>query len=114
MNFDDHFSFENNFYITAPLNRFSKFITHLDLFRKISNLRGEIVECGVFKGNSLMRWIKFRALLENNFSRKIYGFDTFDDFPDASIEEDRGKRQAFIDEAGSHSVKKHEFEKYLK
>ena len=61
-----------------------------------------------------MRWIKFRALLENSFSRKIYGFDTFGDFPDASIEEDKGKRQAFIDEAGSLSVKKNEFEKYLK
>ena len=106
MDFKEHFNYENNFYITAPVNRFSKFITHLDLFRKISNLRGEIVECGVFKGNSLMRWIKFRALLENSFSRKIYGFDTFGDFPDASIEEDRVKRQAFIDEAGSFSVKK--------
>ena len=51
-------------------SRFSKFITHLDLFRKSSKLRGEIVECGVFKGNSLMRWIKFRALLENSLSRK--------------------------------------------
>jgi hypothetical protein len=114
MDFKEHFNYENNFYITAPVNRFSKFITHLDLFRKVSNLRGEIVECGVFKGNSLMRWIKFRSLLENSFSRKIYGFDTFGDFPDASIEEDRGKRQAFINEAGSESVKKNEFENYLK
>ena len=36
------------------------------------------------------------------------------DITDASIEEDKGKRQAFIDEAGSLSVKKNEFEKYLK
>ena len=85
MDFEDHFHYENNFYITAPINRFSKFITHLDLFRRISNIRGEIVECGVFKGNSLMRWIKFRSLLENSFSRKIYGFDTFGKFPDASL-----------------------------
>ena len=64
MDFKNHFFYENNFYLTAPVNRISKFITHLDLFRKISNLRGEIIECGVFKGNSLMRWIKFRALIE--------------------------------------------------
>ena len=35
-----------------------------------------------------MRWIKFRSLLENSYSRKIYGFDTFGTFPDASIEDD--------------------------
>lgn len=114
MDFKEHFNYENNFYITAPVNRFSKFITHLDLFRRISALRGEIIECGVFKGNSLMRWIKFRSLLENSYSRKIYGFDTFGTFPDASIEDDIGKRQAFINEAGSESVKKHQFENYLK
>ena len=114
MNFDDHFSFENNFYITAPSNRVSKFITHLDLFRLSSKLRGEIVECGVFKGNSLMRWIKFRDVLENSYSRKIYGFDTFGKFPEASIEEEVSQRKKFIDEAGSQSVKKEDFTNYLK
>ncbi|MBF96473.1 MAG: Demethyldecarbamoylnovobiocin O-methyltransferase [Alphaproteobacteria bacterium MarineAlpha9_Bin4] len=113
MDFEDHFHYENNFYITAPVKRFSKFITHLDLFRRISNIRGEIVECGVFKGNSLMRWIKFRSLLENSFSRKIYGFDTFGKFPDASLEEERRKRNEFINEAGNESVKKKEFQEYL-
>ena len=113
MDFEDHFHYENNFYITAPVKRFSKFITHLDLFRRISNIRGEIVECGVFKGNSLMRWIKFRSLLENSFSRKIYGFDTFGKFPDASLEEERRKRDEFINEAGNESVKKKEFQEYL-
>ena len=113
MNFDDHFSFENNFYITAPANRISKFVTHLDLFRKVSMLRGEIVECGVFKGNSLMRWIKFRSILENSFSRKIYGFDTFGSFPDATIDEEVSQRDKFIKEAGSESVKKNDFFNYL-
>ena len=55
MDFKNHFFYENNFYLTAPVNRISKFITHLDLFRKISNLRGEIIECGVFKGNSIFK-----------------------------------------------------------
>ena len=114
MNFREHFDHENSFYITAPVNRFSKFITHLDLFRRVSNLRGGIVECGVFKGNSLMRWIKFRDLLENSFSRKIFAFDTFGEFPNASIKADEEKRNAFIKEAGSQSVKKKDFESYLK
>ena len=113
MDFKNHFFYENNFYLTAPVNRISKFITHLDLFRKISNLRGEIIECGVFKGNSLMRWIKFRALLENSFSRKIYAFDTFGKFPDASMKDEEDKRLQFIKEAGEKSVKRLDFEKYL-
>ena len=113
MDFEDHFSIENDFYITAPVSRFSKFITHLDLFRKSSKLRGEIVECGVFKGNSLMRWIKFRALLENSLSRKIYGFDTFGEFPEATISEDVSQRDKFIKEAGHSSVTKKEFYGYL-
>lgn len=113
MNFKDSFDYENNFYLTAPVNRISKFVTHLDLFRKISKLRGEVVECGVFKGISLMRWIKFRSLLENPFSRKIIAFDTFGDFPKAVLPEDRLIREKFIKEAGSKSITKREFKKYL-
>ena len=114
IDFDSFFQYENNFYITSPVNRISKFITHLDLFRRISGLRGEIIECGVFKGNSLMRWIKFRSLLENSYSRKIYGFDTFGNFPDASIEEEKSKREEFIKEAGDQSIKKNDLIEYLK
>ena len=114
IDFENSFHYENNFYISAPVSRFSKFITHLDLFRRISGLRGEIVECGVFKGNSLIRWVKFRALLENSYSRKIYGFDTFGSFPDASIAEEETKRQEFINEAGNQSVKINDFQEYLK
>ena len=79
VNTSQHFEYENGFYLTASVDRFSKFVTHLDLFRRISGLAGEIVECGVFKGASLCRWIKFRALLENPSSRRIIAFDTFDD-----------------------------------
>ena len=61
-----------------------------------------------------MRWIKFRSLLENSFSRKIYGFDTFGKFPDATLDDEKRKRSEFINEAGSESVKKIQFQEYLK
>ena len=54
------FEYENGFYATADPSRFSKFITHLEFFRQTSHVRGEIVEFGIFKGNSFFRWIKFR------------------------------------------------------
>jgi len=97
---DKYFEYENKFYLAAPVSRISKFVTHLELFRKTSGLTGDIVECGVFKGNSLMRWIKFRALLGNEFSRKIIAFDSFGEFPEPEGETDRTRVDEFIEETG--------------
>lgn len=95
---DKQFEYENGFMATAEPKRFSKFITHLEFFNKTSELRGEIVELGVFKGNSLFRWIKFRDLLENSFSRKIIAFDIFGEFPQTDFIDDKRQREAFIKE----------------
>jgi len=94
------FEYENGFYATADPSRFSKFITHLEFFKQTSTIRGEILEFGVFKGNSFFRWIKFRDLLEQTSSRKIIGFDTFGDFPEAKFDKDVKKREAFVKETG--------------
>ncbi|HEU4496909.1 MAG TPA: TylF/MycF/NovP-related O-methyltransferase [Flavobacterium sp.] len=99
------FEYENGFYATADVSRFSKFVTHLELFKQTSEVRGEIVEFGIFKGNSFFRWIKFRDLLEQTSSRKIIGFDIFGDFPEAHFEEDKAKREAFVSETnGGKSI----------
>ena len=99
------FEYENGFYATADPSRFSKFITHLEFFKKTSGVRGEIVEFGIFKGNSFFRWIKFRDLLEQTSSRKIIGFDIFGDFPEAIFEDDKLKRDAFVKETkGGKSI----------
>ncbi|MGE4398770.1 MAG: TylF/MycF/NovP-related O-methyltransferase [Campylobacterales bacterium] len=97
-NIDKKFEYENGFYATAGTNRFSKFVSHLKFFEMTSELRGEIVELGVFKGNSLFRWIKFRDLLENTYSRKIIAFDMFGEFPDTDFENDKESRLKFIEE----------------
>lgn len=104
MDLNKHYEYENNFYLTAPVNRISKFATHLELFRRVSGLAGEIIECGVFKGASLSRFIKFRSLLENPFSKKIIAFDTFGEFPEANFKPDKQKRKQFIREAGNKSI----------
>ncbi|WP_035497030.1 TylF/MycF/NovP-related O-methyltransferase [Citrifermentans bremense] len=103
-----NFEYENGFYLTAPVNRISKFATHLELFRQVAHLSGDIVECGVFKGTSLSRWIKFRSLFGNSFSKKIIAFDTFGEFPETSFEQDKKKREQFIQEAGNQSIGKEE------
>ncbi|NRD22824.1 class I SAM-dependent methyltransferase [Winogradskyella litoriviva] len=112
---EKRFQYENGFYATADPSRFSKFISHLEFFKRTSEVRGEIVEFGIFKGNSFFRWIKFRELLEQTSSRKIIGFDIFGDFPEANFEEDKLKRDAFIEETkGGKSISYQEISKLLK
>jgi len=108
------FEYENGFYATADPSRFSKFITHLEFFKQTATVRGEIVEFGIFKGNSFFRWIKFRDLLEQTSSRKIIGFDIFGDFPEANFEGDKAKRDAFIAETnGGKSISLEEIQDLL-
>ena len=102
---EKRFDYENGFYATADPSRFSKFISHLEFFKRTSEVRGEIVEFGIFKGNSFFRWIKFRDLLEQTGSRKVIGFDIFGDFPEANFEDDKLKREAFVEETkGGKSI----------
>ena len=108
------FEYENGFYATADPSRLSKIITHLEFFKQTSTVRGEIVEFGIFKGNSFFRWIKFRDLLEQTNSRKIIGFDIFGDFPEANFDEDKAKRNAFVAETnGGKSISFEEINELL-
>lgn len=111
---DRKFEYENGFYATADPSRFSKIISHLEFFKQTSTVRGEIIEFGVFKGNSFFRWIKFRDLLEQTNSRKIIGFDIFGDFPEANFELDKDKRDAFVKETnGGKSISHSEINSLL-
>jgi hypothetical protein len=75
------FDHENGFLLTSDPIRIQKWATHYNLYCKITNLPGDIVECGVYKGGSLIRFLTYRDMLENPLSRKIVGFDAFGEFP---------------------------------
>src|SRR5438094_2785134 len=61
-----------------------------EIFKRILPVKGSIVECGVNRGYGLMAWAKLSAVLEPvNLTRRIYGFDTFEGFPEVH-ELDRG------------------------
>lgn len=77
----NEWDYENGFYHTAPVRRIGKLLAHYELYKKIVDLPGEIVEVGVYKAASFVRFCSFRQLLENDFSRKIIGFDAFGKFP---------------------------------
>lgn len=81
IDFNNTWEYENGFYLSCSTGRIGKLLNHLEIYKKILNLPGDILEFGVYKGTSLMRLMAFRELLENQSSRKIIGFDTFGEFP---------------------------------
>lgn len=76
---------ENVFYLKSHECRLAKQLAQYEIYKKIINLPGDIVECGVYKGASLMRFAAFRRLLENDYSREIFGFDVFGTFPTGEV-----------------------------
>lgn len=77
--------YENGFYWFSHPSRLNKLLAHYELFKTITKLPGEILELGVYKSASLVRWATFRNALENDFSRKIIGFDAFGTFPNEKL-----------------------------
>jgi hypothetical protein len=68
-----------------------RFIAMYELFKLILPVKGSIVECGVFRGFSVMAWAKLSTILEpENLTRRIYGFDSFGGFPSVSAEDRAG------------------------
>lgn len=63
----------------------TRFMALYEVFKRVINVKGSIVECGVHQGFGIMTWAKLSAILEPvNLTRRIYGFDTFSGFPSLS------------------------------
>ena len=74
----------------------TRFLALYEIFKKILGVKGSIVECGVHQGFGLMSWTKMSAIMEpTNLTRRIYGFDTFQGFPEIS-EQDRSNSSDHI------------------
>ncbi|HHT9135730.1 MAG TPA: TylF/MycF/NovP-related O-methyltransferase [Candidatus Wunengus sp. YC60] len=102
--FTKYFEYENGFYLTSDISRIGKLLAHYEIYKKILDLPGEIVECGVFKGASLIRFATFRDLLESPFSRKVIGFDVFGEFPETHYVPDKHFVKSFIESAGKTGI----------
>lgn len=70
--FSKAYEYENEFYLSCDKQRIGKLIAHYELFKMSQNIEGEIIECGVFKGASLVRFAMFRKLFQSKFERKNY------------------------------------------
>lgn len=85
LGFETHKSwdYENGFYLTSPVSRLSKALAQYELYKMVVSVPGHIVECGVYKGASFVRFATFREILESPYSRKLIGFDAFGEFPES-------------------------------
>ena len=70
----------------------TRFITKYELFKKVLDVHGSVVEGGVYHGSGLMTFAQVSSILEPvNFQRKIIGFDTFAGFEDLTKEDEKSK-----------------------
>ena len=108
------FDSETDFSLQAPDDRLAKLLIHYEAFKLIKNLKGSIVECGVFKGTSIVRF----GVLRNLFRKKnstLIGFDHFsDNYPKTRYSNEMKIRRHFIKKAGSSSISTKQLKKVFK
>jgi hypothetical protein len=76
------FVFADRITVTAALSR-------IELFKMVMDIPGAIIECGVYRGNSLMLYMHLSAILEPYaINRSIIGFDTFAGFTSIDQQQD--------------------------
>ena len=99
----------NDFSLWGELDRFTKMLARYELFKRVLDKPGDIVEGGVLKGAGVLYWAKLIQIFNPNSRRKVVGFDTFEGYPeDTSKARDRKTAKAYskqqIAEAGMVSV----------
>lgn len=103
--------YENGYFLTSDPQRYLKTFFHNELFSLSKNVRGDIFEFGVFKGNSLIRFATLSAYFTPK--KKIYGFDIFGKFPIQKRKNDNKFIKEFEKDSGL-GISEKDLNKYLK
>ncbi len=103
-NINKAFQYENNFYLSCSNQRLNKVISHYELFKKTLAIPGAIVECGVFRGASLIRFATFRDIFSDPSAKKVIGFDTFSEYPEPDLPGDKAHMEEFTEGAGKDCI----------
>jgi hypothetical protein len=88
-----------NFQIYTRRVFLKKFLAHYELYQRVINIPGDIVELGVYRGASLMSWANFMEIRNmGDRHRKVVGFDNFRGFgplakEDGKLDESSGKME---------------------
>jgi len=85
----------NDFEVYVEPPRLGRLMVRYEIYKRILNVKGCILECGVRRGGGLMAWAKMSALFEPfGVHRKVIGFDTFEGFPSVSEKDElRGEHR---------------------
>lgn len=79
----------------------SRFLARYELFKMTLDVKGSIVEGGVFMGGGLMSWAKLSSALEPYaIHRKVIGFDTFEGFVDIHKKDGSGEENESMKPGG--------------
>ena len=94
--------------------RLQKIFTRYDMFKKIVDIPGDIVECGVFKGTGQIFWLKLLRIFDEHSMKKVIGFDTFNYFPKSILKYEKKEAKKFIKESGYQGVSVKEINNKIK
>lgn len=88
----------------------------MKFFEMIGNVPGDVVECGIGRGRSLIILSAINELLDpsEGGARKIYGYDSFAGFPEPTAEDDSSRMPQRGDWAWSPSGKYEYSPKFLR
>jgi hypothetical protein len=93
-----------NLLLLGPdIERLRKLLARYELFRKTIDIPGDIVECGVLKGTSLMFFLKLLHIHSHGSNKRVIGFDMFDSFPVTDAKEAAVVNQ-FLNESGFEGI----------
>ncbi|MDO8594506.1 MAG: TylF/MycF/NovP-related O-methyltransferase [bacterium] len=70
-------SLYDEFLANTSIDRLQKILARYELMKMVSEIPGDIVECGVFKGSGIYTLAKIARLLTPHTGRRIIGFDFF-------------------------------------
>lgn len=82
------FEMFRNFPAFTPRYNIARFLAHYELFKKVYELPGVIIDVGVYKGASTFTWAKLCEIFCPTDVRKVvYAFDSFEGFPAVTNED---------------------------
>lgn len=77
-----------NFPVFTPRYNIARFLAHYEIFKKIIDVPGAILDLGVFRGASTFTWAKLCEIFcPTDIRKTVYAFDTFRGFPKISKED---------------------------
>jgi hypothetical protein len=74
----------NEFLLNGDVDRFTKLLARYELFKRVVDLPGDVVEGGVFKGTGVLYWARLIQVFNPLSARRVVGFDTFNGYPDST------------------------------